>query len=364
MTAQLIEDLVSRRKTEDESQSKTIQERKRNLELIRDKAIYMLSISVHTGSFRVTIDCRDLGVNDEFTDAVEAGEGKHIIRIPIFAELVKSGTRLASMRARIQKKMVYSEPYWFCPEEQMDAVSQGVSELLAACEELRAEALTAYDEGYTDYLRRVAAILVRVTPEDQLEEKLEEYAGLFPTREDVENNFRVEIQGPIRVPSLIEQSGEDARLAANLAQETEARQRLELLEAENQATRQLQAEWSNSIRESLSQSLASARDEILGTVADTLERLEGVEPGRIPKQMERALNTNLQRLEALVSFDSSLSDLVQRTNELRQVATTSISPESLQERLNRFKANLQQEAESLRGTGKGHKALAQWMIID
>jgi hypothetical protein len=171
-------------------------------------------------------------------------------------------------------------------------------------------------------------------------DELEAYTRRFPSWKEIESEFRVEVDGPIAVPSL-----------AELAKQTPDMQR-----------------WMQSIHQQMQRDLPRVADDICGTVAELLTKLEQVEPNLTPTQVGR-LSKGISRLESLcklhdsmsqVGLDSPVKRLALKVCALGAQTTALRHQEALAHSLSILRADLK-DSELVFGGGKGAKALAQWV---
>lgn len=388
----LIKRLVSDRKAADTAATRSqleafedIQTAHRKLDPLRTDEIYLFGITVEVGVGSLTIRCRDINLNPNLSEEIESANGTYLIRIPIFRGLTKRGTKLATARTRIQKRFLrYAKPYWYVCKKDMSALRDEVFALIALADELRAEAIDLYDTEFAKFLATLEQVLIKAGnfDRDRLEYLLELYSNQFPTRQEILSNFGVTLEGPIRIPSLVEEAATNADLAEQLAREAAAKLHHEAIEAqretqerEEQAVRDLQDHYIKSLQESFARGIQQAQDDAYGLLADLLGSIERIEdPSRLNGNLKKRLEAKLQQLQTAVNqvaainngqLDPKLPEFAEKVRQLKVLTTSSVSPERLKERLEALRSTMTEELEQVFSSPKrGHRALAKWMLIE
>jgi hypothetical protein len=403
----LIEHLVSKRQQGDAIAAKskleafeTIQTAHRNLDPLRTDEIYLFGISVTVGTGKLTIDCGDIELNPELSEEITAVDGRFTITLPIFKDLSKKATKLSTRRRKIQKKLRFANPYWYIAKKDLISVRDDIFEtvvtdrdqdkgMLQLLNELKAEALDGYDASFAEFLLNLERVLLKAGKfsRDRIDILLEKYSEQFPTRQEVLENFDVILEGPIKIPSLVEEAKRSADLAEQLNREAAAQlaqENLSLQEEaiaaqrkaqarEEEAIAELQTYWVRSVQQSFATGIRKAQDDAYGLLADLLSSIEQVgDPGRINANLRKRLDAKLQELETAVNqiasvnegnYDARLPDYAEQVRQLKVLTTSSVSPERLQARLNGMRSRMVEELEQVFTSDKrGHKALAKWLI--
>jgi len=405
----------------------------RDLDPLRTDEIYLFGIAVGVGVGKLTIDCGEIELNSAVSEAIAEADGRWTITLPIFAELTKKGTQLSTRRRRIQEKYLrFARPYWYVSAADMPALRDEIFQridtdkpqqqgLLPLAEDLKAEALDMYDEAFEGLLHKVEDIGVKAgLSSDRIEQLLQKAADQFPTRQEITSNFGVSLEGPVKIPSLVEQATTNAELAEQLAREqtainqqlelemqesllhqSERLQREELRERERLQTRKLQADrrlqqeeidakakaqareqqaiadlqqfWIRSVQESFAVGIKQAQDDGYALLAEILGVIETVDqPGKVHGNLRKRLDTKLRELQTAVNaiasvnegeFDPSLERFAERTRQLAVLTSSNVSPDTLQQRLQAMRTEMTDELHQVFGSPKrGHRALAQWLI--
>ncbi|MBD1995345.1 hypothetical protein H6G00_01700 [Leptolyngbya sp. FACHB-541] len=383
--APVVSQLIQNRRESGETAVPGVRNRRRNLEMFRNTAIYLLRIGISVGTRSVSLKYREMGLPEEIVNALEETRVSQPT-LTIFRTLEKSANKLEGLKKKLQRRyMIYSEPYWFISERDIEAVRELVNEMHQECSRLKAETLDAYDENFEQYLAEVASILyaaqrselqrsqeveaarqkdstiepffVRMT-EEKIQSILPIYAEKFPTREKVEKSFKVTEDWGGRVPSLVEQSKEDADLAEAIARQAEAKIR----QAESEQAQQFHQEWVKGVHEAFQEGLTTVKEEVIGIVAENLNTLEKMQVQDVQAHTKKRIRENLERLETLMGFDGSLEDLV---NELRDTQFTA-ARQSGTVVLSQKLVELRKQLDEVRGVSgaMGHRSrAAQGMLF-
>ncbi|MBW4514536.1 MAG: hypothetical protein KME11_04865 [Timaviella obliquedivisa GSE-PSE-MK23-08B] len=398
----LIGRLISDREASDTAATRTqlekfddIQTAHRNLDPLRTDEIYLFGISVNIGVGRLTIDCGEIEINPELSEAIASANGRFTITLPIFKDLLKKGSKLATRRRKIQKFLRFANPYWYVSKKDLVAVRDEIFKtvesdrdqdkgMLQLLNELKAEAMAGYDNAFADFLSELEAVLLKASPfsRDRIDELLERYAEQFPTRQEVLENFNVVLEGPIKIPSLVEEATRNADLAEQLEREEQAQlkrmkteQAVNVQVKEQAAIAELQAYWIKSVQESFAVGIRNAQDDAYGLIADLLSAIEQVDdPARVNGNLKKRLDGKLRDLETAVNqvasvneggLDTSLQSFAEQVRQLKVLTTSAVAPERLQERLEDLRSRMTEELEQVFTSDKrGHKALAKWLIYE
>jgi hypothetical protein len=385
----LISLLVSQRQAADLAatrdqldQFETIQTAHRNLKPLRTEEIYLFGISVSVGVGSLTIRCKDINLNLELAEEIERSDGSYIVKIPIFKALVKKGNKLATKRADIQRRFLrYASPYWYVTRADMPALRDAIAELLDSADRLRAEALDSYDQQFANYLEKLEQVLIKAGESDpqRIEYLLSLYSNKFPSRQDICACFGVTLEGPIKIPSLVEEAQNNADLAQALATEDKAlldqqtvENRRALQQREEQAIKEMQDYYIESLKESLAVGIRNAQDDAYGLIADMLSSIEKIDdPSRIRTSLKQRLDSKLQQLQTAINYiaacdtDTNLPQFYEQIRQIKVLTTSSVSPETLKATLETLRSRMCSEFEQVFSSSKtGHRALAQFLMFE
>jgi hypothetical protein len=333
------------------------QERNRNLGIFLNQAIYMLSVKVRVGRTKQKIAWSDLNLSHNLIDKLrKGGVDSPSIKLCDIQQRVSNALELA--RKRVYRYMIYSDPYWFIQEHNIVKATEAVRELFVECDRQREMVLSEYDIARAVYYPRVQEIIQAASlPDADVEQVIEAYIDKFPTRQEMYESVSISVEGPIRVPSIMEQVGAESELAIALANKATAENTL----TESAAIAELQSSWRRNIEYSLSDAVNVARDEITLTITDCLSKLElSAEVGRHSNRTREAIQKALERIEVLSNFNQDMTDAVTGLSDLAELATRDTV--GLKTRLAALKSQVGDCVDMVNNTGTGHAALAQFMI--
>ena len=329
-----------------------LQEQKRNFESFREESIYLLSIAIHQGIGTRKFDWKYLGLKPATVESlIENNISPPTIKV--FAGLNKKATKLNSIKERIQRKyMVYAQPYWFVRECDLEKASVEIQELRRTCDSFRNQALNEYELERDAYLQKVKNVCQTAgLTNDDLELAIAHYLSYFPSREKVIRDFRVEFSGPVRIPSIREQMEQDAILA-------ESQNRLN----EANIIAQLQAEHSRNIRAKFQEAMSEAKDEIYGILAEQLSKLESIGNNEINNRTRSTLEKAIERMSILLGYEGGLQRVAQNFASIVKSSQHLDQRNVMLTQIANLKEQLKDEVDLLTFEGKGHRALAQWML--
>lgn len=329
-----------------------VSEKKRNFDTFLEDSIYLFSINIYQGVGTRKIEWEHLGLSQETVQSLKDNEISPPT-LKVFQGLCKKATKLTGIRERIQRKyMVYAQPYWFIREQDITKTVEELNELLETCETLRNEALAEYELEKDAYIIRLKNVCESAgLTGDELEGAMRYYASFFPSKEKVANDFRVEISQFVRVPSIKEQAEQDAELAQSQAKLTEAN-----------IVQQLSHEYAYEIRRKFGEAVGEAKDEIYGILAEQLTKLEVIGTDEINKRTQTALQKAIERMTVLTGFDEGLKSVVANFSSIVSTAKNLDQRSKMFETIDDLRKKLTDEIDLISNDGKGHKALAQWML--
>ena len=113
-----------------------------------------------------------------------------------------------------------SEPFRFVHESSLAQALEAIEEMHKEADGLREEIIEFYAEEYARFLEWADQVLTEAALEpSKIESALRRYAQAYPTKEDLlKNCLRVLVEGPVKLPSLLEEAlRESAQLAYSTA---------------------------------------------------------------------------------------------------------------------------------------------------
>lgn len=313
-------------------------------------ATYMLSVSIRVGFGTISLKSDSLK-SEAIAQALKANGVKSKDTLPIFEvlkngkkfSLTQAGTALSTMLDRLQSRYMIcsgSKRWWFVAEGDMDAVKAGIEEMEQERLRLLEELQQMYDDARSLFRERLTNILTTALRVDEFEA----YARKFPAWKEIETEFRIEVDGPVKIPAL-----------SDLAKQEPDMQR-----------------WMKNVREQMQRDLPKLIDDACGTSAEFLSKLEQVDLANLNHAGAEKLAKGQERLESLLRLHDSicegLSDadapvrslisLVLKTADYSKTLMT--APNLLEQYLLKLRQTLK-DSELLGGAGKGAKALYEWV---
>ncbi len=146
--------------------------------------------------------------------------------------------RDAANKLQARQKIIYnrytvlSEPFRLVHESTLPKALEAIEEMILEADTLRDEILEAYEEEYTGFLEWAYQVLTEAALEQtEISAALRHYAEAYPTKADLQqNSLRVLVEGPIKVPSLLEDAKrEEAELALSATKRMDSVEREKLL---------------------------------------------------------------------------------------------------------------------------------------
>jgi hypothetical protein len=335
----------------------------RDLSLLMNKPLYLLNLSIYVGCSKLTLKFETLGVTQEVVDSLK-NRNATPPSITVFPHLAAQANILRGRRKKLQQQhLIYWEPFWVCHEEKLPLVLQEIEQLESQIDELRAMVLDSYDASYKEYLESIIHLgRTANLSESEIDRVFERYAQKFPTRDYIARNFRLELWGPVFIPSLIQQADQDSQLNHALAERERSAAEIEQV----RALTQLQRRWREGVEEGLQTTLHQAQQEIISVFADCLDTLESLEPGKVSHRAQQKLEVTIERIYTLASFsETSMEEFIHEISSL--VKLSSLTPvesgNALASRLQGLRQKFTQEVVSVLDT-PGHRNLADWLILD
>ena len=293
-----------------------------------------------------------MGLKNETIDTLKENKAS-TPSLTVFQGLREKASKLNSLKARIQRRfMVFAQPYWFIRECDLEKAANEVQTMRESFTKMQNELISDYDVERDEYLLKVGKILRSAGVEgNELENALSHYLLYFPSQEKVLADFRLEFTGPIRVPSMQEQCEQDAILA-------ESENRLN----EANIIQQLQIEYTRNIRAKFSSAIDEAKDEIYGILAEQLEKLETISTDEVNKRTQNSLQKAIERMSILTGYDQGLKGIAEHFGAIVSTAKNLDQRSEMFNKISDLRHKLSDEISLISSEGKGHKALAQWMM--
>lgn len=298
-----------------EQPSPRIRRKRSKWDKLRNQPVYLLSMTVQVGAQSLLLEGLHLGINSQVMKLLEdAAKGGY--RANISQKLKDAAHKLQARQKTIYSRYtVLSEPFRLVHEASLPEALKAIEEMQQEAEQLRLEIVDSYQEEYTAFLVWAHQVLTQANLEGAaIEAALTQYADAYPTQEDFQECLQVVVEGPVKIPSLIEDAqiqAEEARKQATEEAAKREREKLALLRRSQEALEQ-------TLLSTLYDAQTRSRDEAYGKLASLLESF--ALSGEDATQRTGQKWTTLQnRLEVLAQYDPNLEPIVQRTGQIQSL---------------------------------------------
>lgn len=316
-------------------------------------ATYMISVTIRVGFGTISLKSDSLK-SEAIAKALKENGVRSKDTLPLFEvhsggkkiSLTQAGTALSTILDRLQSRYMIcsgSRRWWFVAEDDMPAIAAGLEEMEQERVRLLSELQAVYDDARDLFQLRLTNILSTANRMNEFDA----YARKFPAWQEIEQEFRIEVDGPVRVPSLTE-----------LAKQEPDMQR-----------------WMHNIHAQIERDLPKLIDDACDTAAEFLGRLEQVEPANLNSTQANQLTRSQERLESLAKLYYSMCPSTDVNSPTAAPAIAlighALEASHLCKRPTTTKDTLQEHLISLRsvlknnelicGASKGAKALYEWV---
>lgn len=187
----------------------------RLLDLLREEAIYHLDISVRAGKGKTKkLSPESLNLTKAQENAIRANAGK-LGSIQVFKPMDEVSYKIHYQRSKIMRKSVNLGGISVIPESKIQEVIAEITELQQVVEDSKQKISNEYNLGFRDYLYRITNIINEsYVQEDLYDGIIREYARAFPTLGAILDQMQIIINGPYRIPSLLEDEFYDQHFLA------------------------------------------------------------------------------------------------------------------------------------------------------
>ncbi len=336
-------------KTEEKTE---IQVRERNVIEFEKESVYIFNISIHSGNKSFGIKWEHLGLSNKTVKALKENKAQPT-RVKFFHSLQNKVNQLVYSKKKIQSKlMVYSEPYWFVTESNFGALAEEVEIMKDNWQQFKEQIMEEYEGEKEKYLSAVKEIIETIKTDDNVEEIeviKQDYLERFPTFDEINSNFYLEMFGPIKIPSIKEQCLIDAELAEYQQRNHKAKAMLEL-----------ETEFKKGLQQKLGEAIKTASDEFCHILAENLSTLEELEEQGLSDHKKGKLIEAVERAKNLVSFEKGLEDVAEQFSQIAECANSKQFL-LMEESIEKLREKLSKEKDLISVSTKGHRALAQWL---
>ena len=324
--------------------------------MLKTQPLYLLSLTVKVGMQSIKLEGDHLGISKEVMDLLE-DSAKGGYRASTSQRIKDAANKLQARQKIIYNQFtVLSEPFRLVHEASLPEALGAIEEMIVTADQLRQEIVFAYEEEFTAFLSWAYQVLRQANLESAvLKSALTSYADHYPTQEDFRQCLQVVVEGPIKIPSLIEDTQTQVIQAKEQAAATVVKQELEKLNI----IRRSQETLEQTLLSTLYDAQTRSRDEAYDKLAELLESftISGEAATSRTGQKWIALQN---RLHTLAQFDTSLSPIVQQTAQIEQMLLSK-EPDlhNVQVLLDNFRAILiEQIKKESSGAGVAHLAKA------
>lgn len=366
--SKLIEEIVKQRsqssKEEPPSQASSRHERlsQQQWAKLELEPIYLLKLTVKVGVQSLKLDGSHLGISDSVLQLLNsAAKGG-------YAAKISNRLKDAASKLQARQKIIYnrytvlSEPFRFVHESALPHALEAIEEMMVEADSLREGILVTYEQEYAAFLSWVHQVLAAAALEGEaIELALRQYAQGYPTREELQtNSLQVLVEGPIKIPSLLERSrgeAEVSRQQAIVAAAQIEQQKLKLLERSQETLQQ-------TLISTLYDAQIRSRDEADAKLAQLLSsfNLEGPDA---TTRTGRKWDTLISRLQVLMQYDPDLEPLVQRARQLQHLYLDNTpSLEAMQQHLKDFRIMLKERVQQQHSSKEGLANLTKALALD
>ncbi|URD53735.1 hypothetical protein [Chroococcidiopsis sp. CCNUC1] len=289
---------------------------------LEKEPIYLLKLTVKVGVQSLKLDGSHLGIGDDVLRLLESGAKGG------YAAKINHRLKDAATKLQARQKIIYnrytllSEPFRFVHESALPDALEAIEGMMAEADSLRQGILATYESEYAGFLSWVEQVLQAAALEPKaIHLALRQYAGAYPTKEELQtNSLQILVEGPIKIPSLLERSEREAEVQRQQAEVEVAsveRQKLKLIERSQQTLQQ-------TLISTLYDAQIRSRDEADAKLAQLLEsfNLSGADA---TSRTGQKWDTLIARLQVLMQYDRDLEPIVERARQLGN-STRSDSP--------------------------------------
>ncbi len=295
--------------------SPKIKKKRRPWDKLRDQPVYLLSMTVKVGAQSLKLEGMHLGINEQVMQLLEdAALGGY--RATVSQKLKDAAHKLQARQKIIYNQYtVLSEPFRLVHEASLPDALKAIEEMQEEANTLRQDIIDAYEEEFTKFLHWAHQVLTQANLESTLiETALTQYADAYPTQEDFQECLRVIVEGPVKIPSLIEDAREQAEQTKQRSSEEATqleRQKLALLSRSQETLQQ-------TLLSTLYDAQTRSTDEAYGKLAELLESF-AVNFEDATSRTGQKWATLQSRLEVLSQYDPKLEPIVQQTSQIQSL---------------------------------------------
>lgn len=327
----------------------------RNLELIQEKEIYTIKITIRKGRKTKSLDWQYLGLSKEQVNALEKykvnpGSLKIVEIIERESQQGKGHNQSDRLNKLIQRLrndiLVYFPPHYFFSEDQIEEVTEIINKIYKEEERIKDKIEACYEEEYQKQLERIKNI-ISANPninEKEVDHIVNKFILCYPSKMELKEQLGIEIEYIEKVPSLIKQQEENVKLK------------------EIQSIQDLQQEYKRSIQNKLEKVSDSVVDEALVLIQEQITKIDKTKNDKLPNKTKEKLEEAIQRVERLANFNSSLKDIAKSFKQYGNLENKKDGTQEIEAELNQVQTELKQTIQQVEAEySVGHKKVAQWL---
>ncbi|MFQ4143861.1 hypothetical protein [Chlorogloeopsis sp. ULAP02] len=314
----LISKLVAERLTNRQQASlasQTLSKKQRQWNKLKLEPVYLLKLTVRVGVQTLRLSGLHLGINPEVMQLLE-DTAKGGYRANTSQRLKDAAHKLQARQKIIYNRYtVLSEPFRLVHEASLPDALEAIDLMQQEAQELRQSIVAAHEEEFTAFLSWAHQVLTQAHLEPKaLSAALTYYADAYPTQEDVEQCLQVVVEGPIKIPSLIE----DAQAQVTQAQQILEEEALKIEQSKLALIRRSQETLEQTLLSTLYDAQTRSRDEAYGKLAELLSSMTCSQQEPTLRTIQK-WQTLQQRLETLTQYDPSLEPIVQKAGLIQHL---------------------------------------------
>ncbi len=338
-----------------------------NWQLMKDKILYKLEVTVKGGRMSMKLDPAHIGLSPEvITELSQIATGGYSARI---SKLHKEAmTKLQSMQKQLyQRFTMFAEPFRFIVDTDLPAAVAELEKIKEEAERYRKALHDSYENELRGFLESVAQVVGKTGLDQPTSDAaLQYYAAQYPSRDEfTSQSLQLVVEGPTRLNSLVDQINKDAELAKKEAERlgaeldaaqkeeqlAEARSRIAEKEKAWEAIQRSQLEYGELLMKAVGSAQEKATDEAYARVADIVDRCGILEPGKLDGHVQKSWEGAFNRLETLASFDPRIKEMVDRARKIRELFSLESPQPVIDQHMGEFHEYLRSMVEGARGEG-------------
>lgn len=319
-----------------------ISNKKRDIDAIKNN-LYLVDVNFRGMSLNCSLKWEDLGFHgDELIELKKTGS--RITGITIFETLKSANTELQRMKREFEHRytILVNEQKVVC-DNNLEPALLYLNSIRDKAEELKSKLIQERDadiEALRERLTTILSVEKFGLDQTQIEIKISQVLGNFPTVEDITSNFLQVRNKVTRLQGLLEQLQEEneSQAARTLLMENEARR--EFHRSQQEAIEQI-----GKIKEQI---FNKAREIVEEIIIEQLNKLNDIELGKPNKRVRNKIISHLEKLQAVAELDLSgdFQEVAKNLDELHSTLLEAIPNSNKQREIELKLTELRQELET------------------